>query len=310
MPTPRCAYAALRLRSSTRPAPEPQLLAAQSRHGDVRLAAVTQLATAADPSSTIIEALAAALGSEHADLRLRAAVALAKVNDVRGVEVLGGFLRTEEHTSKALDALIGLAGNHPADHGSSAAAAAEVVANRLDDDPDRTANRHALLGALGTLGQARGAAPIVRLLTQVPTGKEGEIGQIAVPAIMALRSILRDRTSKPRASPMAARGAATSSPSSSRRGREVRCGGADGIATTLGDSTIGAGDPAAKLVGDRVPEVGSRRRRHSPARRVRPVRRWSRSKPRCGVAGASSCSRRHSVSRHAVAPRRSSRSSS
>jgi ParB family chromosome partitioning protein len=250
------AYASLRL-PKLYPAgsAEPQLLAAASRHGDVRLAAITQLATAANPSSTIVEALAAALGSEHADLRLRAAVALAKSGDARGVEVLGAFLRSDDHAAKALEALIGLAGNE-----QSAAAAAEVIANRLDDDPDRTANRHALLSALGTLGQARGAAPIVRLLTQVPVGKEGEAGMIVAPAIIALRAILRDRTSRPRVLPdgrtrikyrddLAVEHLAEAAKSPLPAVRMD-------IASTLGDvDDKRAEDILAKLVGDRVDVV-------------------------------------------------------
>ncbi|MBA2538340.1 MAG: HEAT repeat domain-containing protein, partial [Deltaproteobacteria bacterium] len=250
------AYAALRL-PKLYPAgsAEPQLLAAQSRHGDLRLAAISQLATAANPSPAIIEALAAALGSEHADLRLRAAVALAKRDDARGVDVLGAFLRSEDHAAKALDALIGLAGS-----ASASAAAAEVVANRLDDDPDRTANRHALLGALGTLGHERGAAPIVRLLTQVQTGKEGEVEQIVSPAMTALLSILRERTAKPRALPDGRTRVryrdSLAVPQLSEAARSPLATVRIRVAAALGDiDDHQAEDVLARLVGDRVPEV-------------------------------------------------------
>ena len=56
------AHAALRL-PKLYPAgsAEPQLVAAQGRHADVRLAAITQLATAADPSPAIIEEMSSTL---------------------------------------------------------------------------------------------------------------------------------------------------------------------------------------------------------------------------------------------------------
>ncbi|NVB84055.1 MAG: hypothetical protein HOV81_37110, partial [Kofleriaceae bacterium] len=133
------AHAALRL-SRLYPAgsAEPQLLAARSRHADVRLAAITQLATATVPTPASTDALVAALASEHADLRLRAAVALARQGNPLGIDVLAAFLRDEDHDDAALEALVSLA-----DREDSAGAAAEAIAARLDDDPDRTANRPA-----------------------------------------------------------------------------------------------------------------------------------------------------------------------
>src|SRR5262249_33814273 len=107
------AHAALRLaRLYPAGSAEPQLLAARSKHADVRLAAITQRATAPGATPAITDALVAALASEHADLRLRAAVALAKRGNplgpeagtegdpsarsrALGVEVLGGFLRID-----------------------------------------------------------------------------------------------------------------------------------------------------------------------------------------------------------------------
>src|SRR5262249_19135873 len=134
------AHAALRLPRLYPPgSAEPQLVAARSRHADVRLAAITQLATAADPSPAITDALVAALASEDADLRLRAAVALARRGGAAaamGIDVLGGFLRSEDHAGEALDALTGLVDGT----GASGAAAAEVIAARLEDDPERTAD--------------------------------------------------------------------------------------------------------------------------------------------------------------------------
>src|SRR5262249_60790776 len=123
------AHAALRLSGPYPPgSAEPQLIAARSRHADVRLAAITQLASAADPSPAITDALVAALASEHADLRLRAAVALARRGGpaaAMGIDVLGGFLRSGEDADEALEALTGLA-----DGGGGGAGAPEAVAAR------------------------------------------------------------------------------------------------------------------------------------------------------------------------------------
>jgi len=113
-------HAALRLpRLYPAGSAEPQLIAARSKHSDVRLAAITQLASAKQPTQAITDALVSALASEHADLRLRAAVALAKQNNPLGVDVLGAFLRSEDQANEALDALLGLASN-PTSAGNAA----------------------------------------------------------------------------------------------------------------------------------------------------------------------------------------------
>jgi ParB family chromosome partitioning protein len=175
---------------------EPQLIAAQSKHGDIRLAAIRQLATASDPSPAITDALIAALGSEHADLRLRAAVALARKGNSLGVDVLGGFLRDENNVDEALEALVGLA-----DKPESAAAATDAIAGRIDDDPDRTADRAGLLNALGRLGHANAIPTVTRLIVEIPAGKEGELEFEAKMAFDTLERIVRDRTAKPRTLP-------------------------------------------------------------------------------------------------------------
>ncbi|MBA3502005.1 MAG: HEAT repeat domain-containing protein, partial [Deltaproteobacteria bacterium] len=250
------AHAALRL-AKLYPAgsAEPQLLAAQSRHADVRLSAITQLASAPDPTPAIIDALVAALGSEHTDLRLRAAVALARRGNSQGIDVLGAFLRSEDNVDEALESLIGLA-----DRPESAGAAAEVIAARLDDDPDRTANRHALIDALQQIGHPNGAASIVRLLTNVPAGKEGEVEPIVQVATDALRRMVEDRTKKPQRLPdgrtrtryredlaLAQLGEAAKSPLAS-----VRLA----IAKLLGDVDDRAvEDVLARLIADRDPLV-------------------------------------------------------
>ncbi|HSR99484.1 MAG TPA: HEAT repeat domain-containing protein, partial [Kofleriaceae bacterium] len=224
------AHAALRLpRLYPVGSVEPQLLAAQSRHADVRLAAITQLAAALElerapddagagaasgasgasgAAAAILEALVAALGSEHADLRLRAAVALARRGHPLGIEVLGGFLRSEDHAEEALAALVSLADGRARSDGA-AAAAAEAIAARIDD-PDRAAGRDpdgaaddlgAMIRALGAIGHPLGAPPLVRLLVDVPAGKEGIVEPTVGPALDAILEILRDRTARPRTLP-------------------------------------------------------------------------------------------------------------
>ncbi|HLL23761.1 MAG TPA: HEAT repeat domain-containing protein, partial [Kofleriaceae bacterium] len=191
------AHAALRL-AKLYPAgsAEPQLLAAQSRHADIRLAAITQLASAADPSAAIIDALVAALGSEHADLRLRAAVALARRGKPEGIDVLSAFLRSDDYADAALRALVSLA-----DRPESAGFAAEAMATRLEDDPDRTANRASLIDALATIGHPNGARALVRLVVDVAPGKEGDVEPFVARAIEALRRMSEDWTKKPQRLP-------------------------------------------------------------------------------------------------------------
>ena len=261
------AHAALRL-AKLYPAgsAEPQLLAAQSRHGDVRLAAITQLASTPDPSPAIIDALVAALGSEHADLRLRAAVALARRGNSQGIDVLGAFLRTEDNASDALRSLIGLAdrsaprGARGDDRPESAGAAAEVIAARIDDDPDRTADRYAMIDALSKIGHPNGVGAVVRLLTNVETGKEGELGNIADLSTTAIARMVEDRAKKPQRLPdgrtrtryredlaLAAFGEAAKSPLV-----QVRLA----IAKLLGDvDDRAAEDILARLIADRDPTV-------------------------------------------------------
>ncbi|MEJ7598372.1 MAG: HEAT repeat domain-containing protein [Kofleriaceae bacterium] len=250
------AYAALRL-SKLYPtgSAEPQLLAARSRHGDVRLAAITQLATASDPSPAITEALAAALGSEHADLRLRAAVALARRGNALGIEVLGAFLRTDDNATEALRALVSLA-----DRPDSAAAAADAIAARLDDDPDRTAPRGALLSALGTIGHPNGAASLVRLAVDVPAGKEAEVGPIIPQLLQAVRQSLEDRTRKPHRLPDGRTRVrfreALALPQLAELAKSPLASVRAAPAKLLGDvDARAAEDTLARLLGDRDPEV-------------------------------------------------------
>jgi ParB family transcriptional regulator, chromosome partitioning protein len=271
---------------------DPQLVAAQSRHADVRLGAITQLASAfelargpaADPApaassapstpstpstttAAITDALVAALGSEHADLRLRAAVALARRGNALGIEVLGGFLRSEDHADEALEALIGLADGRSPGGTDGTAAAAEAIAARIEDPELRAGGDdgvpdglEALIQALGQIGHPLGAPPLVRLLVDVPAGKEGEVLPIVGEVVEALLAILGDRTAKPRHLPdgrtrrrlrdelaLTYLGDLARSPLVAVRAR---------TAAALGDvDARGAEDVLARLLGDRDPEV-------------------------------------------------------
>jgi ParB family chromosome partitioning protein len=282
------AHAALRLaRLYPAGSVEPQLVAAQSRHADVRLAAVTQLASAfelerapvgdpsrPDPSAAITDALVAALGSEHADLRLRAAVALARRGNSLGIDVLGGFLRSDEHADEALEALVGLAGARspgaPGSPGASdgAGAAAEAIAARIED-PERTAGGDRrgdldrlseLIQALGTIGHPLGAPPLVRMLVDVVAGKEAQVEPIVGATLDAVLAILGDRGVRPRILPdgrtrqrlrdelaLTMLGDLARSPLASVRTR---------TAVALGDvDARAAEDILARLLADRDPEV-------------------------------------------------------
>ena len=186
------AHAAMRLSRLYPPgSAAPQLLAARSRHADVRLAAITELASANDPSPAITDALISALGSEHSDLRLAAAVALAKRGGEAGssgVDVLAAFLRSEDEADDAIDALTDLGGS----------AAAEAIAARLDDDPDRTADRDALVSALDTIRHESALPALIRLLVVLPADADAaeEQREVADTVWDAIDSILVDRDAK------------------------------------------------------------------------------------------------------------------
>ncbi|HUJ57489.1 MAG TPA: HEAT repeat domain-containing protein, partial [Kofleriaceae bacterium] len=250
------AHAALRLpRLYPAGSAEPQLVAARSKFGDIRLGAISQLATAPEQTSAIHDALVGSLASEHADLRLAAAIALARRGDPLGIDVLAGFLRGDDHGRAALAALVALA-----DRPASAGAAAEAIAARLDDDPERTADRKALIAALGKLHHEAGAPSLVRLLVAVQAGKEGELADLVEPVLAALGEIVRDRTARMQLLPdgrararyredlaIAQLGALAQSPlPAARLGAALRLGNVDDRR---------AEDVLARLIGDRAPEV-------------------------------------------------------
>ncbi|MDS4019046.1 MAG: HEAT repeat domain-containing protein [Candidatus Competibacter sp.] len=140
---------------------EPWLLALNSRYDDLRLTVVDRLLDANDPR--IAAALSRALESAHDELRLRAAVGLAQRGEPLALDVLAAALRAEPRTaSRALEALVALA--HARPNEQVAAQAAEAVMARLEDDPDQTADRPALLRALGRIGHIAAASLLGRWL--------------------------------------------------------------------------------------------------------------------------------------------------
>lgn len=140
---------------------EPFILALGSTHADVRLAVVDRLVDSTD--ERVKGALSRAMESTHEDLRLKAAAALARRGDETTVDVLAGLLRSERGAMVrgALEALVALAHAGGDDAPAKAAAA---VAQRLGDDPDRTADRAGLMNALGRIA-APEAAPTLLAFT-------------------------------------------------------------------------------------------------------------------------------------------------
>ncbi|HRC69647.1 MAG TPA: HEAT repeat domain-containing protein, partial [Candidatus Competibacter denitrificans] len=128
---------------------EPWLLALNSRFDDLRLTVVDRLLDEHDPR--VAAALTRALESEHEELRLRAAVGLAQRGEALALDVLASALRAEPRiANRALEALVTL--THARPNPQTAEQAANAVIARLDDDPDKTADRPALLCALGRIG--------------------------------------------------------------------------------------------------------------------------------------------------------------
>lgn len=168
---------------------EPWLVALNSRYADVRLSVVDRLADARD--ARVDGALARALQSDHEDLRLRAALALARRGDGRSVDVLAAFLRADDArtVTRATEAMAELV---VAPGGRDAAGRASLaLATRIEEDPDKTADRGALVRALGRVGHADGAAVLLRLVADKDAA-------LAVQAFAALMLIARHPTEGPR----------------------------------------------------------------------------------------------------------------
>lgn len=171
---------------------EPWFVALGSTHADLRLSVVDRLVDARD--ERVGEALMRAMESDHEDLRLKAASALARRGDLRTIDVLAGFLRAEDQrvATRAVEALVSLAKvRRPVEGGEAgqtepvpgvAAAAAECIAARLEDDPDRTADRNALIGALQRIADAK-AAPV---LLGFVTGDDAGLRSRSFDALVAI----------------------------------------------------------------------------------------------------------------------------
>ncbi len=172
---------------------EPWLAALGSRHTDVRLSVVDRLVDSSDPR--VDEALRRALESDHEDLRLRAAEALAARGEARTVDVLSAFLRREDGrvAARAIAALVALAHARP-DGNQARQAAALALAARIEDDPDKTADRPALIGALARVGHTTGETVLSMLL-------DDEQAQIRTRAFDALVGLARHLEQGPRRLP-------------------------------------------------------------------------------------------------------------
>ncbi len=189
---------------------EPWLIALASRYADVRLSVVDRLIDSTDPR--VSEALGRALESDHDDLRLKAAVAMARRGDTRTADVLAGMLRGEDQGTvrKAIEALVALAHARPAtrddvstttpgnttattEPGDSARTiAARTIAARLEDygeDGDSTGQtsgaRTGLIQALGRIASPTAGDILMGLLTD----KESAIRSAALSTLMDIARI-------------------------------------------------------------------------------------------------------------------------
>ncbi|WP_437679704.1 HEAT repeat domain-containing protein [Sorangium sp. So ce131] len=128
---------------------EPLLAALGSDHADVRIGVLERLASSSDPR--IVPALCRAMESDHEDLRLRAAELLARRRDDRAVDVLAAFLRegAPAAAARAREALVALASG----------AAVRALAARMEEAA-APADRAALARALGSTRNAEATGPL------------------------------------------------------------------------------------------------------------------------------------------------------
>jgi ParB family chromosome partitioning protein len=171
------AYAVGRLEKlSPKGSLEPWLFALESRYADVRSSVVDRLIGSDDPR--VRAALGRAMESDHEDLRLKAAAALARRGVEASLDVLAPFLRSEELrvSQEALDALVAL----------KSARAAEAIAQRIDEDPDKNADRPKLIDALSRIGDRAAFPLLLRLL-------EDEADAIRAASFSALKWIAVDK---------------------------------------------------------------------------------------------------------------------
>ncbi|WP_437667450.1 HEAT repeat domain-containing protein [Sorangium sp. So ce1182] len=128
---------------------DPLLAALGSEHADLRLGVLERLASSSD--ARIVPALCRAMESDHDDLRLRAAELLARRRDDRAVDVLAAFLRdgAAATSARAREALVALASG----------AAVRALAARMEE-ADAPADRAALARALGSTRNPEATAPL------------------------------------------------------------------------------------------------------------------------------------------------------
>ncbi len=117
---------------------EPLLAALGSEHADIRIGVLERLSTSRDPR--VSAALGKALESDHEDLRLRAAELLAGRRDDRAADALAQALRSDDakNADRARTALSRL----------GSAAAVRALAQRFEDEIEEP-ERMALVSALG-----------------------------------------------------------------------------------------------------------------------------------------------------------------
>ncbi|MEQ8978535.1 MAG: HEAT repeat domain-containing protein, partial [Deltaproteobacteria bacterium] len=162
---------------------EPWFIALESPFADVRRLVVDRLAAlpnADDHEARIRAALGRALESDHEDLRMQAARSLARRGDPRTADVFAGFLRSDDErtASRAIDGLVTLA-SAANEH---AATAATALTGRLEDDPDATADRRAIVRALGRIGSDAASDTLFAILADEDTAL-GDTGWEALVAI-------------------------------------------------------------------------------------------------------------------------------
>ncbi|WP_437877695.1 HEAT repeat domain-containing protein [Sorangium sp. So ce513] len=128
---------------------DPLLAALGSEHADLRIGVLERLASSSDPR--IVPALCRAMESDHDDLRLRAAELLARRRDDRAVDVLATFLRdaAAATSARAREALVALASD----------AAVRALAAHMDE-ADAPAARAALARALGSTRNPAATGPL------------------------------------------------------------------------------------------------------------------------------------------------------
>lgn len=222
---------------------EPLLAALGSEHADIRIGVLAGLATSRDPRVAI--ALGKALESDHEDLRLRAAEMLAQRRDDRAADALAPWLRSDDAAiaTRARNALSLL----------GSLAAVRALASRLEDGV-APAERVAIANAVAAT--RAGVAAIDALVTLV-ADEEAEVRAAAVEGAMGVLGPRGDAPSahgepkpKPRDPVLAGRFLATAARA---RHAEVRARAAAEL-DDLTDATV-AEPLLVAMFGDRDPAV-------------------------------------------------------